>query len=77
MVSRRQGEYGNLVVLKHLNGYSTRYGHLSAFKVRENETVRKGDIIGYVGMTGRSTAPHLHYEVRLNDAPVNPKPYLR
>jgi murein DD-endopeptidase MepM/ murein hydrolase activator NlpD len=77
MVSRRQGEYGNLVVLKHINGYSTRYGHLSAFKVRENETVRKGDVIGYVGMTGRSTAPHLHYEVRLNDAPVNPKPYLR
>ena len=77
MVSRRQGEYGNLVVLKHPNGYSTRYGHLSAFKVRENETVRKGDVIGYVGMTGRSTAPHLHYEVRLNDAPVNPKPYLR
>lgn len=77
MVSRRQSEYGNLVVLKHPNGFSTRYGHLSAFKVRENDTVRKGDIIGYVGMTGRATAPHLHYEVRVNEAPVNPKPYLR
>jgi len=77
LVSHRQSEYGNLVVLEHPNGFTTRYGHLSAFKVQENETVHKGDIIGYVGMTGRATAPHLHYEVRLNDHPVNPRPYLR
>jgi murein DD-endopeptidase MepM/ murein hydrolase activator NlpD len=75
--ARRASEYGNLVVLDHPNGFSTRYGHLSAFKVTEDETVRKGDVIGYVGMTGRATAPHLHYEVRLNDHPVNPRPYLR
>jgi murein DD-endopeptidase MepM/ murein hydrolase activator NlpD len=77
VISHRRAEYGNLVVLEHPNGFSTRYGHLSAFKVRENETVHKGDVIGYVGMTGRATAPHLHYEVRLNDRPVNPRPYLR
>jgi len=75
--ARRASEYGNLVVLEHPNGFTTRYGHLSAFKVTEDQTVRKGDIIGYVGMTGRATAPHLHYEVRLNDRPVNPRPYLR
>ena len=76
-VARRASEYGNLIVLEHPNGFTTRYGHLSAFKVTEDQTVRKGDIIGYVGMTGRATAPHLHYEVRLNDRPVNPRPYLR
>jgi murein DD-endopeptidase MepM/ murein hydrolase activator NlpD len=73
----RASEYGNLVVLEHRTGSRPRYGHLSAFKVTEDQTVRKGDIIGYVGMTGRATAPHLHYEVRLNDRPVNPRPYLR
>lgn len=77
LMARRRSEYGNLVVVEHPNGFSTRYGHLSAFKVKENETVHKGDVIGYVGMTGRATAPHLHYEVRLNDRPVNPRPYLR
>jgi murein DD-endopeptidase MepM/ murein hydrolase activator NlpD len=75
--ARRQAEYGNLIVLDHPNGFSTRYGHLSGFRVTEDQTVRKGDIIGYVGMTGRATAPHLHYEVRLNDHPVDPRPYLR
>ena len=75
--ARRASEYGNLIVLEHPNGFTTRYGHLSAFKVTEDQTVRKGDVIGYVGMTGRATAPHLHYEVRLNDRPVNPRPYLR
>ena len=75
--ARRQAEYGNLVVLDHPNGFSTRYGHLSGYKVTEDQKVRKGDIVGYVGMTGRATAPHLHYEVRVNDRPVNPRPYLR
>ena len=75
--ARRAAQYGNLVVLEHPNGFTTRYGHLSSFKVTEDQTVRKGDVIGYVGMTGRATAPHLHYEVRLNDHAVNPRPYLR
>lgn len=76
-ISGRQSEYGNLIVLEHPNGFSTRYGHLFAFKVRQGETVHKDDVIGYVGMTGRATGPHLHYEVRLNDKAVNPQTYLR
>jgi murein DD-endopeptidase MepM/ murein hydrolase activator NlpD len=76
-VAAREGQYGNLVVLEHPDGLSTRYGHLHKFKVKAQETVKKGDVIGWVGMTGRTTGPHLHYEVRLNDRPVNPRPYLR
>jgi len=77
LFSQRRSEYGNLIVLEHPNGFTTRYGHLSAFKAYAGQTVHKGDIIGYVGMTGRATAPHLHYEVRLKDRAVNPRPYLR
>ena len=76
-IAQRHGEYGNLVVLEHPNGFTTRYGHLSGFQVRQGDKVRKHDTIGYVGSTGRATAPHLHYEVRLNDRAVNPRPYLR
>ena len=76
-VASRQSEYGNLIVLEHPNGFSTRYGHLFTFKVMPGQTVHKNDVIGYVGMTGRATGPHLHYEVRLNDKAVNPRPYLR
>jgi len=77
LYSKRRAEYGNLVVLEHPDGITTRYGHLSSFNVKVNQPVHKGDVIGYVGMTGRATGPHLHYEVRLNDHPVNPRPYLR
>jgi len=76
-IAQRRSEYGNLVVLEHPNGFTTRYGHLSGFQVSEGARVHKNDVIGYVGMTGRATAPHLHYEVRLNDRAVNPRPYLR
>jgi murein DD-endopeptidase MepM/ murein hydrolase activator NlpD len=76
-IAAREGQYGNLVVLKHPDGLSTRYAHLHKFTVKAGQTVKKGDIIGTVGMTGRTTGPHLHYEVRLNDRPVNPRPYLR
>jgi|SRR5579859_3769619 murein DD-endopeptidase MepM/ murein hydrolase activator NlpD len=68
--------YGNVVYIAHGNGYSTRYGHLSAFAVKPAQHVKRGDIIGYVGSTGRSTGPHLHYEVRLNNNPVNPLEYI-
>ena len=71
-----QGDYGNLIVLKHLNGFTTRYAHLSKFLVKSGDIVQKGSVIGMVGTTGRTTAPHLHYEVRLNDRPVDPRPYL-
>lgn len=71
-----QGDYGNLIVLKHPNGFTTRYAHLSKFKVKAGAVVQRGDVIGFVGTTGRTTAPHLHYEVRQNDRAVDPRPYL-
>jgi murein DD-endopeptidase MepM/ murein hydrolase activator NlpD len=72
----RKSDYGNLIILDHGQGLTTRYGHLSRFGMRSGQKVAKGDIIGYVGTTGRTTGPHLHYEVRLNDRPVNPRSYL-
>jgi murein DD-endopeptidase MepM/ murein hydrolase activator NlpD len=66
------GEYGNLVVLDHEFGLSTRYGHLSRFAVRRGDSVQRGDVIGYVGATGRATGPHLHYEVLANGSLINP-----
>ena len=71
------GGYGRAVVLDHGHGITTRYGHLSGFAVTLGERVHRGDVIGYVGDSGRSTGPHLHYEVRINDTPVNPYKYLR
>jgi murein DD-endopeptidase MepM/ murein hydrolase activator NlpD len=68
--------YGKLVVVDHGNGVQTYYAHLSKFYVHTGQTVRRGDIVGAVGATGRVTAPHLHYEVRMGGAPVNPTRYL-
>lgn len=68
--------YGNVIYVSHGYGYSTRYGHLSAYAVRPGQHVKRGDVIAYVGSTGRSTGPHLHYEVRLNNNPVNPLEYI-
>ena len=65
-------EYGNLVVLTHDFGIATRYGHLSAFKVKSGQAVHRGDVIGYVGSTGRSTGAHLHYEILVNGKLLNP-----
>ena len=64
--------YGNHIVVRHGYGYETLYGHLSKYKVRAGQKVSRGDIIGYVGSTGRSEAPHLHYEVHKNGEVVNP-----
>ena len=64
--------YGNHIVIRHGFGYETLYGHLSKYKVRAGQRVKRGDIIGYVGSTGRSEAPHLHYEVHKNGEVVNP-----
>lgn len=69
--------YGRCVVLDHGRGVSTIYGHMSAFRVTVGQTVQRGDIIGFVGMSGRSTGAHVHYEVRLHGTPVNPYTYLR
>ncbi|HVN06207.1 MAG TPA: M23 family metallopeptidase [Bryobacteraceae bacterium] len=68
--------YGQLIVISHGGGYETYYAHLSRFGVVEGQEVRRGDQIGNVGSTGRVTAPHLHYEVRIGGNPVNPHPYL-
>ncbi len=71
------GGYGKALMIDHGHGISTRYGHLSGFAVSVGQRVHRGDVIGYVGLSGRSTGPHLHYEVRINDTPVNPYKYLR
>lgn len=68
---RRLG-YGKLVNVEHGFGISTRYGHLDRYVVKKGQRVKKGDIIGYVGTTGRATGSHLHYEVRLRNQPLNP-----
>jgi murein DD-endopeptidase MepM/ murein hydrolase activator NlpD len=71
------GGYGRAIILDHGHNITTRYGHLASFAVASGQYVHRGDTIGYVGLSGRSTGPHLHYEVRINDTPVNPHKYLR
>ena len=69
------GGFGKEVVINHGFGYKTRYAHMSGFKVHVGQKVKRGEVIGYVGDTGLSTNPHLHYEVLINDKPVNPSSY--
>jgi murein DD-endopeptidase MepM/ murein hydrolase activator NlpD len=69
--------YGRVVLIDHGNGISTLYGHLSGFAVSAGQLIHRGDSVGYVGQSGRSTGPHLHYEVRIFNTPVNPHKYLR
>jgi murein DD-endopeptidase MepM/ murein hydrolase activator NlpD len=70
------GSYGNYVQIEHGGELQTRYAHLSSYTVRMGDMVQKGDLIGYIGSTGRSTGPHLHYEVRVAGEPVDPRPYM-
>ena len=79
MVSRADwfSSYGLFISLEHGGNIQTRYGHLSRLNVAAGQSVHKGDLIGYVGTTGRSTGPHLHYEVRIAGVAVNPVPYLQ
>jgi murein DD-endopeptidase MepM/ murein hydrolase activator NlpD len=72
----RNGGYGNMVEIDHGNGVSTRYAHLSKIEVKVGQVVGKGTIVGKAGSTGRSTAPHLHYEVRVEGKPLNPLTYI-
>lgn len=66
------GGYGKCVVINHGYGYKTRYGHMSSFNCRQGQQVNRGDLIGFVGSTGKSTGPHLHYEVERNGIKINP-----
>lgn len=75
--SQRAGAYGLLVEINHGKGIQTRYAHLSKMLVDANTRVRRGQIIGLMGSTGRSTGPHLHYEVRIDGRAVNPTPYIQ
>ena len=75
--ARTAGGYGNLVELEHGFGYQTRFAHLSKMMVREGQFVRRGELVVLVGSTGRSTGPHLHYEVRINGKPVQPSNHMQ
>ena len=77
MAAGYQGGYGLMIEIDHGNGLATRYGHLSAIEVGEGQMVEAGDPVGRIGTTGRSTGPHLHYEVRLAGEPVDPQRYLQ
>jgi murein DD-endopeptidase MepM/ murein hydrolase activator NlpD len=76
-IASYQGGYGLMVEIDHGNGLATRYGHLSVIEVSEGQMVEAGEPIGLIGTTGRSTGPHLHYEVRVAGEPVDPQRYLR
>ncbi len=72
----RKALYGNLLVIDHGYGIVTRYGHLKSFEVKKGDKVKRGEVVAKMGNTGRSTGPHVHYEVRLNGVPVNPEKYI-
>jgi murein DD-endopeptidase MepM/ murein hydrolase activator NlpD len=71
-----KGGYGNMVEIDHGNGLTSRYGHMSKIETEVGDTVTRGQIIGQIGSTGRSTGPHLHFELRINDRPINPRYFL-
>ena len=71
-----RGGYGNCIIIKHNFGYETLYGHLSKINVKEGQNVKAGDVIGQLGSTGRSTGPHVHYEIIYNKEKENPNNYL-
>ncbi|MBU4403978.1 MAG: M23 family metallopeptidase, partial [Acidobacteria bacterium] len=76
LVAEPKEYYGKMIIIDHGFGYVTRYGHLSGFNVREGQRVNRYDVIGSVGTTGRSNGPHLHYEVRYFDKPMNPADFI-
>jgi len=79
IVSRSEynrGGYGNLVEINHGQGIQTRYAHLSRYVTQPGQRVRRGQLVGYMGSTGRSTGSHLHYEVRIDGRAVNPVPFM-
>ncbi len=76
ILAGRFSDYGNAIVIDHGFGITTRYGHLSEIKVKEGQFVKQGEVIALQGNSGRSTGPHLHYEVRYGSTPLNPKKFL-
>ncbi|MBW2604192.1 MAG: M23 family metallopeptidase [Deltaproteobacteria bacterium] len=72
----RNGSYGKMIKINHGHGIITRYGHIQKLLKKRGEAVKRGDVIALMGNTGRTTGPHLHYEVMLNGLPVNPKKYI-
>jgi murein DD-endopeptidase MepM/ murein hydrolase activator NlpD len=72
----RSGDFGRLVVVEHADGYETRYAHLKSISAKKGKKVKRGAVVGTVGESGNATGPHLHYEVRLQGTPVNPRSYL-
>jgi len=75
VVAGPNGGYGNFVVIDHNNGYSTAYAHQSQIAVSQGQTVKQGEVVGYVGSTGFSTGPHLHFEIRVNGTTQNPRAF--
>ena len=73
---RRKGAYGKTIVISHGNSFTTLYGHLSGYAVKEGQWVNLGQTIGFIGRTGRATGPHLHFEIRCHNVPLNPREYL-
>jgi murein DD-endopeptidase MepM/ murein hydrolase activator NlpD len=68
--------YGNIIVLDHKFGVVTRFGHLSKFNVQAGQRISRSDVLGFVGNTGRTTGPHLHFELWMHNKPVNPQKFL-
>jgi murein DD-endopeptidase MepM/ murein hydrolase activator NlpD len=77
MIAENHAGYGRVVVIDHGFGITTWYAHLSSFSAISGARVKRGEVVGYTGISGRSTGPHVHYEVRVNNAPVNPWRYMR
>ena len=76
-MAQYNGNYGKTIIIRHSDTYETLYGHLASYKVKPGDRVKKGDIIGTMGSSGRSTGPHLHYEIINNGEPIDPLPFLQ
>ncbi len=77
LITGKNSSYGNYILIEHKNGFQTLYAHLSAISVKTNQVVKKGKTIGKVGMTGKATGPHLHFEIRYNGKYLNPALYVK